>query len=517
VRSAPPVPPLLVLAFSLLLALACAGQAMAAGKVTRAGAVLTVDTGTGAVDGLHISTTSTEIHLLRLSQTVLALAGSGCDEPTAGTVECAATGSNRVDRVIVRTRDANDAVLLPGALTLPTIVEVDLGAGGDSYDSPGHAGTVVASGGDGDDFLTTGAGNDILRGGSGSDTLSAGRGLDDVGGGSGHDLVLYDERTVPLRVSFDGVGDDGEAAIVERDNVRPDVEHVIGGSAADVLVGDAGSDELHGADGNDRLDGRGGVDRFAGGNGADTILARDGLAERIACGEGADRAVVDDIDTTSGCEIVQSAADLQPDRDGDGIDAPADCRDTVAAIRPGAFDVPGNGVDEDCRGGDAVDLDPDRDGFPLDQDCDDTTARIRPGGVEVFGNETDEDCNGTPEPFPVFEARVRLSSLVFAKPSYTEVTGLLLSALGDGDRIVVRCKGKGCPIKSRRPKPPKGGGDLAYGKRFKGARLKPGARVVVRITRADGVGAVSRFKMRAAQPPKRRLRCFDPVRGRTAC
>ena len=375
---------------------------------------------------------------------------------------------------------------------------------------------MVASGGDGGDFLTTGSGNDTLRGGSGSDTLRAGRGLDDVGGGSGHDLLSYDERTAPLRVSFDGAGNDGDAAIAERDNVRPDVEHVIGGRAADLLVGDGGADELQGADGNDRLEGGGGVDRYAGGNGADTVLARDGLAERIACGEGADRAVVDDIDTTSGCEVVQSAADLQPDRDGDGIDAPADCRDTVAAVRPGAFDVPDNGVDEDCSGSDAVDLDPDRDGFPLDQDCDDTTARIRPGGVEVFGNDEDEDCNGRREPFPVFEPRVRMSSLVFRKPSYTEVTGLLLSALGDGDRIVVRCKGKGCPIKSRRPKPPKGGGDLAYGKRFKGARLKPGARVVVRITRADGVGAKSTFKMRAAKPPKRKLRCFTP-RGRTAC
>ena len=50
-----------------------------------------------------------------------------------------------------------------------------------------------------------------------------------------------------------------------------------------------------------------------------------------------------------------------------------------------------------------------------------------------------------------------------------------MSALGEDDRIVVRCKGKGCPIKTRRPKPPNGGGDLSYGKPFK-PTSHPGAK-----------------------------------------
>ncbi len=31
-----------------------------------------------------------------------------------------------------------------------------------------------------------------------------------------------------------------------------------------------------------------------------------------------------------------------------------DCNDTNAAAKPGGFDVPGNGIDEDCIGGDAI-------------------------------------------------------------------------------------------------------------------------------------------------------------------
>jgi len=43
-----------------------------------------------------------------------------------------------------------------------------------------------------------------------------------------------------------------------------------------------------------------------------------------------------------------------PDRDGDGYTLDRDCNDGNAAIRPGASDAPGNGVDEDCSGADAI-------------------------------------------------------------------------------------------------------------------------------------------------------------------
>ena len=69
------------------------------------------------------------------------------------------------------------------------------------------------------------------------------------------------------------------------------------------------------------------------------------------------------------------------DSDGDGFFANADCNDGNAAISPGRGDAPDNGIDDDCSGADAVNLDRDGDGFPRPLDCDDANAAINPGAT----------------------------------------------------------------------------------------------------------------------------------------
>jgi len=63
---------------------------------------------------------------------------------------------------------------------------------------------------------------------------------------------------------------------------------------------------MTGGDGNDRIWAGTGTDSLSGGAGNDFLYAaaNDGLVDTVDCGDGNDRAVVREGDTTTGCETV---------------------------------------------------------------------------------------------------------------------------------------------------------------------------------------------------------------------
>lgn len=93
---------------------------------------------------------------------------------------------------------------------------------------------------------------------------------------------------------------------------------------------------------------------------------------------------------------------------GDTTTIAGDCDDLDPARTPGALELPGDGIDQNCDGLDLCYLDADGDGFgrlPIpalvcvgdltaeDDDCNDARADVYPGATELPADGVDSDCN----------------------------------------------------------------------------------------------------------------------------
>jgi RTX calcium-binding nonapeptide repeat (4 copies) len=173
----------------------------------------------------------------------------------------------------------------------------------------GTAGDDVLEGGQDGDAIYGLSGNDRISAGAGDDSLEGGPGADDLAGGEGADAVSYADHD-GVQVTIDDLANDG--ADGELDNVHTDIEDVYGSPGADRLEGAAGPNTVDGGAGDDVLLGGAGEDHLFAGEGDDQIEARDGIADAIDCGPGADRAIVDQSDSPVDCEVVEREATIAP-------------------------------------------------------------------------------------------------------------------------------------------------------------------------------------------------------------
>jgi hypothetical protein len=401
-------------------------------------------------------------------------AGPGCTQDNGG-VQCP-RDSRGLD---VQLGDGHDVFSnRDGAsLTFPDFVHVDGGDGDDYLDSSQYsAPDLRLSGGPGPDMLR---GRGRLEGGPDADRISLffadaqpfGEDGDDafdfdadvfngaISGGPGTDTVGAAGGR-GLAMSIDGQSNDGLSG-TGKANILDDVENLLGSSYADVLVGSAAANRIDAGGENDHLDGKEGADTLLGGDGNDHFDAADGAVDKIECGAGSDTVNADANDELVGCEnvtIVKGA--LATDLDGDGAAPPLDCNDGNAAIRPGASDTPGNGVDENCDGRDAS--------------------------------------------FGLIEARL---TGVWKLGRRTTIGRLRVTDLPSGAKVQLRCAGRGCPFKRRSARV---SGKVADLKSLLRRPVAAGVKLEIRVTAPQRVGKVFLVTFRARKRPSRRELCLPP-------
>lgn len=270
-----------------------------------------------------------------------------CEKDAMEGVVCPAAG---ISAVVVTLGDGDDKVT--GATEYPLKLPMLVAGGGGDDDLSGGGAQDALAGEAGNDKFEDSQEADAMFGGPGDDAFHSGPTRfapgDVFDGGEGTDTATVG-RAAASAWSLDDAANDGLAA--ENDNLRA-IENLEGSSTApltlignagpnvlsagvfatgtvlkglggndvlrgsgddDTLEGGEGDDALEASQGDDVLDGGPGTDKFVADYqsgyygfvaGNDTVLARDGVQEQIDCGLGADRAQVDGLDVTSGCEAV---------------------------------------------------------------------------------------------------------------------------------------------------------------------------------------------------------------------
>lgn len=150
-------------------------------------------------------------------------------------------------------------------------------------------------------------------------------------------------------------------------------------------------------------------------------------------------------------------------------------------------------------------VDADGDGHSPPADCWDQNATVHPGAKEIAGNEVDDDCDGVDAPGRLF-AGVKNKFVVSG--NRLRVDRLRVVDAPEGARVEVRCSGQRCAF-TRRVTTVNNKGEAGIAKFFKRG-IRPKVTIDVRVTYPSMVGRLVRFPFRSLDVPNSIRYCLPP-------